>query len=104
MSGFPEFRRTYARLTALCDLGKAIFMADPLPTLLEAKKQMHEMHMVLERVYVALSPAPVLEMAEELCVRPMDFQGEALVRCDAAKKVVRDYMAGRHLPAAPKRG
>ena len=65
--------------------------ADPITYLQEAGKRMYELHKVLEEVQRALSPCAVFDKAEEMGMHPMDIQGEALIRCNAASKVLDNY-------------
>lgn len=90
-----SFDQRMARLTALVALGEAAFKADPLPVLRAAQREMIELRKVLDRVDHALSPDIVFETAEHLHVRPSNIQGEAYIRCEAAKKVLREYRSGK---------
>jgi len=89
-----------AKLQALVAIKDAQVMANPKPYLEELAQECSEIFRVLEEVDRALSPAVVLEYWEEnadkkAIPKPDDIQGEALVRCNKARQVIKSYWAFR---------
>ena len=86
-----DMRELLAQLTAKLATHKAMVLADPEPWLDKMAKHIEELLIVLHKVEYALSPDLVFDTANEMGIRPVDFQGEALVRCNAALDVLRKY-------------
>lgn len=95
-----EFRMMLADLTAKIAVKDAMVMANPKRYLEEMQDYCHSILKVLEDVDHALSPDVVFKFWDENCdknqiPRPIDIQGEALIRCNAALKVLREYRYGK---------
>lgn len=95
-----EFRMMLARLTAQVSINDAIVMSNPKKYLLEMREHCNSLLKVLDDVDRALSPDIVFDFWDENCdkkqiPRPIDIQGEALIRCNAALKVLREYRYGK---------
>lgn len=92
-----DFKSTLDRLRYLIAIAERDVIENPLPHLQKAEKQMQEIMDLLEKVDYALSPDYVYDVWEEEYkdsgMRPMDIQGEALFRCNKAKKLIAEYMA-----------
>ena len=86
-----DTRELLAQLTAKLATHKAMILADPEPWLDRMAKHIEELLIVLYEVEYALSPDLVFDTANEMGIRPVDFHGEALVRCNAALDVLRKY-------------
>jgi hypothetical protein len=86
-----EMREMLAQLIAKLAMHKAMVLADPEPWLDKLAKHSGELLAVLREVEYALSPDMVFDTANEMGIRPVDFQGEALVRCNKALGVLRKY-------------
>lgn len=86
-----RFRLDLARLQAALAIADAQVMANPKKYLSRMSRHCVDLLDVLERVEHALSPDIVFDFAEERNMRPADINGEALIRCNAAKRVLRDY-------------
>lgn len=86
-----DLRELLAELTAKLATHKALVLANPEPYLDQLTKHSGRLLCVLREVEYALSPDMVFDVANERGIRPIDFQGEALVRCDKALAVLRKY-------------
>lgn len=95
MSG-EKFQQQLARLRTLVAINDARVMSNPKHYLKKMDKRCNELLQVLEKVENALSPDLVFDHWEQNCdknqiPRAIDFQGEALLRCNTALKILRDY-------------
>ena len=88
-----EFRQRLAALQTRLAINKARVLSNPEPYLNDMSRRCNELLKVLEDVDYALSPDSVCDwaMSREPPMRPMDVQGEAHIRCQAALKVLREY-------------
>ena len=95
MSGLDErSRRLLARLRSQVAIRDSQIMANPLPYLIEAEKQLIEMRICMEDIQRALSPDAVFDFAEDHCIKPADINGEAYIRVKAAQKVLDKWLFG----------
>lgn len=85
------FRELLSRLSAELAVRKALVLADPEPYLCQLSKHSERLLIALRDVEYALSPDVVFDVANDMGIRPIDFQGEALVRCNKAREVLRKY-------------
>ena len=83
--------RILAKLQTALAIHDAKVMANPKPYLEEAAKQIVDLKICLDDIQRALSPDVVFDFAKENDIRPMDIQGEALIRCNAAKLALQKY-------------
>lgn len=86
-----SFHESLATLIAKVATRKAMILANPEPTLDAMAQHIAKLMTVLRDVEYALSPDVVFEVAIEEGIKPIDFQGEALVRCDKAQAVISKY-------------
>lgn len=91
-----EFRQKLAELTARIAIMDAQVMANPKKYLEEMSAHANRLIKVLDDVEYALSPDMVYDFWELNCdhsaiPRPQDLNGEAMIRCNAAKDVLRRY-------------
>lgn len=86
-----ELRELLAKLTAKLATNRALVLANPEPYLDQLTKHSGRLLRVLRDVEYALSPDMVFDVANEMGIRPIDFQGEALIRCEKALAVLREY-------------
>lgn len=89
------FREKLARLHTLIAIKDAQLMANPKPYLEDMSRRCVELLNVLEQVEYALSPELVYDTWENgfknVIPNPIDIQGEALLRCNAALDIIKDY-------------
>lgn len=93
------FLERIASLEACIAVAKAQVLADPIPHLRQMIDRCNLMMRVLEDVDYALSPDSVFdywEQSADKITKPQDINGEAYLRCSRAKKVLREYRAGRY--------
>ena len=86
-----DMRDLLAELTTKLAMHKALVLADPEPWLDKLTEHAGELLVVLREVEYALSSDCVFDKANEMGIRPINFQGEALVRCNKALDVLRKY-------------
>ena len=91
-----EFRRKLNRLRELIEERDQQIRANPLPFLKDMEKQCTELRKVLANVEYALSTDKVFDYWDQkadkaMIPQPVDLQGEALIRCNAALEVIREY-------------
>jgi hypothetical protein len=86
-----EFRQKLAKLQSLVAIKNAQVLANPIPYLEDMSERCVILLKLLEEVEYALSPHIVFDFAQENSMEPMDLQGEALIRCNKAKQLIRDY-------------
>jgi len=89
-----KHRKIYNRLKALVDDAEARFIADPKPKLAEAMNALHECRQVFEDIQYALSSDYVWDKAKQMDIRPIDFQGEDMVKVQKVRQIVNDYFYG----------
>lgn len=92
--GEREFRMKLAKFRADLAIREAQLIANPLPALKEMESHCVELLRVLEDVKYALSPDLIFDVHEENSDRlhsPNDIQGEALIRCNKALKILNNY-------------
>jgi hypothetical protein len=98
MNKEEEFRSQVASIAAKIAIKEAQIMANPLKYLESMNKRCNEVLKVLQDVEYALSPDLVFDIWSEGAfdnqIKPIDIQGEAYLRCNAAKEVLRKYRAG----------
>jgi len=87
------FRQKLAELQTRLAIGKAQVLANPEPYLDDLTRRCTDLLKVLEDIDYALSPDCPVDWAQSHNppIKPMNLQGEALIRCNAALKVIRDY-------------
>ncbi len=91
-----EFRQKLSKLQAMLAIKDAQLMANPKPYLEDMAKRCDELLKVLDEVDHALSPDYIFEVWDnhvdkQKVSRPSDIQGEALLRCNKALEVLRNY-------------
>ena len=86
-----ELRELLAEFEARIATQKALVLAHPEPYLNRLAKYSGRLLRVLRDVEYALSPDMVFDVANEMGIHPIDFQGEALVRCNKALEILRKY-------------
>ena len=91
-----EGRNVLSRLVALVAIRDAQVIANPLPYLDQMAAKVTELQELLEAVEYALSPDCVFDFWDKnvdknAIPRPIDFQGEALLRCDKALSLLQEY-------------
>tara|TARA_B100001989_G_C24224225_1_gene309391 strand:- start:103 stop:399 length:297 start_codon:yes stop_codon:yes gene_type:complete len=94
-----EFRERLAKLRTLIAINDAKIMANPKPYLEDMSRRCGELLDVLEKVEYALSPDFIFDVwnecaNKEAIQRPQDINGEALIRCNKALDVLREYKGG----------
>ena len=90
-----EFRETFAKFQVMIATKNAQVMSNPLPHLQAMEERCSHLLQVLEKVEYALSPDIVFDKATSMGIEPIDFQGEALLRCNEALKILLDYKRGK---------
>lgn len=88
-----EFRQKLARLQAMLAINKAKVLSNPEPFINDLIERCTKLLQVLDDIDYALSPDCAFDwaMSHEPPIKPVDLQGEALIRCDAALKVINEY-------------
>ena len=82
-----------ARLSALIATRHAFVRADPIPALEAAEAQLGKQHHLIMQIHDALVGADLIyDTAYELGVQPMNINGEAYIRNQAALKLIDDYL------------
>ncbi|PHR58787.1 MAG: hypothetical protein COA47_10300 [Robiginitomaculum sp.] len=99
MNSREEFLQGLASLRAAIITRDCQIRANPLPHLKAMEKRCAELEDLFNKIDYALSPNMVFDTWDTLCdkdviQRPTDIQGEALIRCNAALKVISDYNKG----------
>lgn len=94
-----EFRKKLAELQSRIAIKEAQIMADPVPYLSAMSNQCNTLLKVIDDIAFALSPDLVFDywdtnMDKGMVPNPIDVQGEALLRCNAALEVIRKYREG----------
>jgi hypothetical protein len=92
----PGADEDLARIQTMIAINDARVMSNPKPYLESMLKRCHELMKTLEDVEHALSPDTVFafwdEHADKKAIpRPIDIQGEALIRCNKALDVLRKH-------------
>lgn len=83
-----------AKLMAMAEIREAQIKANPIPYLEKAYEELAAARECFEKIEYALSPDIVFDVAGESDIRPTDIQGEAYIRCEKAREVIREYMKG----------
>jgi hypothetical protein len=100
MSGKPakdsDIRHRVAELKTKLAIQDARIMSNPRPYLNEMSKTIGELLRVIEEIDYALSPDAVFDVWSESADKrvfsgPADINGEALIRCNKALKVLREW-------------
>ena len=96
-----EFHKTLSKLQAMLAIKDAQLMANPKPYLEDMENRCAELLQVFDDIENALSSNCVFDYWEDnadhdVLKKPVDVQGEALIRCDAALKVINKYKDGRY--------
>ena len=86
-----------ARLRSQIAISDARMRSDPLPYLQEAHGLLSEAHGLLQDLEWVLDGMDSFDMISDIApdIKPIDFNGEALLRCQKAKKMIRDFQAKR---------
>lgn len=96
MNWSGALREDLARLKAKVAIMDAKVMANPKPHLERMSSQCIELLQVIEDIERALSPDSVFDFWDKSADKdafplPVDINGEALIRCNAALAVIREY-------------
>lgn len=86
-----DFNEKLAKLQSKLLVQRLFILHDPFPVINTLADRCNRMMEAIEEIDRALSPLPVYEFADKHSIMPHDIQGEALIRTNAALKVIRDY-------------
>lgn len=84
-----------ASLMAMAEIKEAQIKSNPIPYLEKAYEELAAARECFEKIEYALSPDIVFDVADGLNIKPTNINGEALIRCEKAKGVIREYMEGK---------
>lgn len=92
-----ESRHTLARLYAQLAITEAQVLANPKPIIKRLAEENARLLDLVEKVQQALSPECAFDFWDKECDKktnpwPIDFHGEALLRCKAAKKLISEFL------------
>jgi len=90
-----DFANRLAEFTSKRELARIRILSNPEPYIIDLTKRCGELLHVLRQIEYALSPDMVCDVAFDMDIKPIDIQGEALIRCNRAKKLLEDYKHGR---------
>ncbi len=83
----------FAKLQAMLAIQDVQIAVNPKPYLEAAYDELCKARDCFEAMQHALSPDIVFEIATENDIRPTDIQGEAYIRCNAALKILNNYLS-----------
>ena len=86
-----DFKEMIAKLETLIIIRDAQVIANPIPHLQLMHEKCIDLIKILDDVKYALSPDLLVDVAQELNIRPNDINGEAYIRCNAALKILNEY-------------
>ena len=86
-----EFHEKLSRLQVMIAIQDAKIMADPLRYLDDMSSRCSAVLRLLEDVEWALNGHTIADYCAENAIEPFTLQGEALVRCNAALNLIREY-------------
>lgn len=95
-----QFRQALQELSSKIALKDIDVMCNPKPHLQQAHDIASSMMELFEKIEIALSPCVVFDFWQNNCdhnqiQRPIDINGEALIRCNAALKVIEKFRSGK---------
>ena len=84
-----------ARLQTQMAMQDARIRSDPLPYLQEAHRMVSEAHALLGELEWILGGHTTFDLIMEIApiMKPIDFNGEALLRISEARKMIREFQA-----------
>lgn len=96
MSLNSEHKQILAKLEVQLAIRHASIRADPIPLLNTAFHMLARVRKCIDDIDYALSPEVLVDWGNnhKPPIQAPDINGEALIRCNAAKKVIRDYLHG----------
>lgn len=83
-----------ANMRAAIAIRDAQVMANPMPALMAAERALSECKQCFDDLRYALSPDFVFDTAEEMGVKPIDFEGANTVKVQKALAVLDKYDTG----------
>lgn len=91
-----QFQSALEKLRYLIAIQDHELIENPKPHLVAMERRCCELMKTLEQIEYALSPDCVFDVWQECfdksqIPRPIDVQGEALIRCNKALEVIRNY-------------
>ena len=88
-----EFRQRLAKLQTLISINKVKVLSNPEPYLNDLSDQVGKLLKVIEDIDYALSSDCACDwaMSHNPPINIVDLQGESLIRCDAALKVIHEF-------------
>ena len=84
-----------ARLMAMAEIKEAQIKSNPIPYLEKAYEELAAARECFEKIEYALSPDIIFDIADGSGIKPTNINGEAYIRCEKAKEVIREYMKGK---------
>lgn len=86
-----------ARLRSQIAIKEAQVRSDPIPHLREAHALVSEVHCLLQDLQMVLDGMDSFDMIRDIAptMEPADFNGEALLRCQKAQEMIREFQAKR---------
>lgn len=92
--GYAGFRETLAKLTAMVATQRAMCVADPLPFLDRAYRQMASMHRAMLEVEAALNDPIETYEAAAACGVPVDYYKGDTEKLHKARAALAEYLRG----------
>lgn len=86
-----DFKTQLAELRIKLALSKAKVLSDPEPHINKLMGHCSELLKTMEEIEYALSPDIIFDVAMANVMNPCDIQGEALIRCNEALRIIRKY-------------
>lgn len=95
-----QFRQELQELRSKIALKDIDVMCNPKPYLQQAYDIASSLMDLFEKIEIALSPCAVFDFWQNNCnhsqiQKPVDITGEALIRCNAALKVIEKFKSGK---------